>query len=163
MTKGLNPADFSCFEFSYFRHAKNSFMEKLTLLFSNKECDIFYNDSLNAIQTRWKGIFVSGDEFRKILNKIIDAISLKKTSTIIADAREMKVISEADRQWIIDDWYPRALEAGFRCQALVVTKDSFNEQAIKLVVMKYNDDDVKTRYFTSLEEAAAWVKNGAQK
>jgi hypothetical protein len=136
-------------------------MEQLTPLFSSKECDIFYNDALGVIQTRWKGIFVSGDDFRKILNEIISVLLAKKVSTIIADAREMKVISEADRQWITDDWYPRALKAGFRCQALVVTKDSFNEQAIKLIVMKYNDDDVKTRYFTSPEEAKEWVKNGA--
>lgn len=136
-------------------------MEQLTLLFPCKECDIFYNESLGVIQTKWKGIFVSGEQFRVILNEIINVLSAKKASTIIADARNMKVISEADRKWIIDDWYPRALAAGFRCQALVVTKDTFNEQAIKLIVMKYNEDDVKTRYFTSPEEAVEWVKNGA--
>ncbi len=135
-------------------------MEQLTLLFTSYECDIFYNETLGVIQTKWKGIFVSGDDFRKILDEIINALSMKQASTIIADAREMKIISEADRQWIVDDWYPRALAAGFRCQALVVTRNSFNEQAIKLIVTKYNDEDVKTRYFISLEEAEAWVKNG---
>lgn len=136
-------------------------MEQLVLLSGTDECDIFYNETLGVVQTRWKGIYVSGDKFRKILNGIIDALSEKKASTVIADARNMKVIAEADRQWIIDDWYPRALAAGFRCQALVVTKDTFNEQAIKLIVMKYDDDDVKTRYFVSTEEAEEWVKNGA--
>jgi hypothetical protein len=136
-------------------------MNAPTLLFSSKECDIYYNQELEVVQTRWKGIYVSGNEFRKILDEIINALAVKKVSTIIADARNMKVIGEADRQWIIDDWYPRALEAGFRCQALVVTKDTFNEQAIKLIVMKYNDDDVKTRYFTAPEDAEAWVKSGA--
>src|SRR5574339_553869 len=119
------------------------FMESLSLLFSSNECDIFYNETLGVIQTRWKGIFSSGEGFRKILNEIINALSQKNASTIIADARQMRVIAEADRQWITGDWYPRALAAGFRCQALVVTKDTFNEQAIKLIVMKYNDDDVK--------------------
>jgi hypothetical protein len=136
-------------------------MNALTLLFSSNECDIYYNEELEVIQTRWKGIYVSGNEFRKILDEMISALAAKKASTIIADARNMKVIAEADRQWIIDDWYPRALAAGFRCQALVVTKDTFNEQAIKLIVMKYNDDDVKTRYFTVPEDAYSWVKSGA--
>ena len=130
-------------------------------LFTTKECDIFYNSELGAVHTKWKGLFVSGEEFRKILNAMIDALTQKQSSTIIADAREMKVISETDRQWIIDDWYPRALAAGFRCQALVVTKNSFNEQAIKLIVTRYNDEDVKTRYFLTPEEAATWVKEGA--
>ena len=138
-------------------------MDSLVPLFSSNECDIFYNETLDVIQTRWKGIFVSGEEFRKILDEMINALSLKKASTIIADAREMKIISEADRQWIIDDWYPRALAAGFRCQALVVTKNSFNEQAIKLIVVKYNNEDVKTKYFQSPEDAYTWVKEGALK
>src|SRR5690242_8694814 len=103
-------------------------MDTLTLLFSSNECDIYYNETLEVIQTRWKGIYISGNGFRKILDEIINALAAKRTSTIIADARQMKVIAEADRQWIIDDWYPRALAAGFRCQALVVTKDTFNEQ-----------------------------------
>jgi len=142
---------------------QNLHMDSLVPLFSSNECDIFYNETLDVIQTRWKGIFVSGEEFRKILDEMINALSLKKTSTIIADAREMKIISEADRQWIIDDWYPRALAAGFRCQALVVTKNSFNEQAIKLIVVKYNNEDVKTKYFQSPEDAYTWVKEGALK
>jgi hypothetical protein len=127
-------------------------------LFSSAECDIYYNGTLGVIQTQWKGLYVSGELFKKILNEIINALSAKKVSTIIADARQMKVISEADRQWIIDDWYPRAVAAGFRCQALVVTKDTFNEQSIKLIVMKYDDNDVRTHYFVTPEEAEAWVK-----
>ena len=130
-------------------------------LFTSNECDIFYNNELEVIQTRWKGLFVSGNEFRKILDAIIDGLAQKHASTIIADAREMKIISEADRKWTVDDWYPRALAGGFRCQALVVTKNSFNEQSIKLIVTRYNDEDVKTRYFLTPEEAMEWVKEGA--
>ncbi|HLG35651.1 MAG TPA: hypothetical protein VI757_12285 [Bacteroidia bacterium] len=116
---------------------------------------------LKAVRTKWKGFYVKGEGFRKILNEIIKAIEQTKSPTVIADAREMKLIAEADRQWIIDDWYPRALKAGFRCQALIVTKDSFNEQAIKLIVMKYNDELVKTHYFIVPEDAEEWVKKGA--
>ena len=136
-------------------------MNELSLHFSSKECDIFYNESLKAVQTKWKGIYIKEEGFRNILNEIIRALQERKVSTIIADAREMKIIAEADRQWIVDDWYPHALAAGFRCQALIVSKDSFNEQAIKLIVMKYNDELVKTRYFLTPEDAEEWVKNGA--
>ncbi|MBK5284775.1 MAG: hypothetical protein JJE25_05190 [Bacteroidia bacterium] len=136
-------------------------MNQLTLQFSSKECDIYYNESLKAIQTKWKGIYIKDEGFRTILNEIIKALQEKKVSTIIADAREMKIIADADRLWIIDDWYPHALEAGFRCQALIVSRDSFNEQALKLIVMKYNDELVKTRYFIAPDDAEEWVRGGA--
>lgn len=136
-------------------------MDELKLFFTSPECDIFFNGTLNAVQTKWKGIYVKGDEFRKFLDEIIKALEQNNASTIIADTRDMKIIAEADRQWIIDDWYPRALKAGFRCQALVVSPGSFSEQAIKLVVSKYNDEDVKTHYFISPEGAEDWVRKGA--
>ena len=136
-------------------------MDKLTLLFHTEECDAFYNETLNAVQTKWNAIFVKGEPFRNILNQIIRAFEEHHASTVIADAREMKIITEADRKWIVDDWYPRALAAGFRCQALIVSKDSFNEQAIKLIVSKYNNEVVKTRYFIAPEDAEEWVRNGA--
>jgi predicted ABC-class ATPase len=136
-------------------------MSRLTPFFTSDECDIFFDEDLKVVRTRWKGMYVTGKQFRRILDEIIRAIGHFSTSTVIADARHMKLIAEADRQWIIDDWYPRALSAGFRCQALVVTKDSFNEQAIKLIVMKYNDELVKTHYFIIPEDAEEWVRKGA--
>jgi hypothetical protein len=135
------------------------FMNEITLHFTSPECDVFYNNSLRVVQTKWKGIYVQGEGFRKILDEIIIAIEKYNASTVIADAREMKLIAEADRQWIIDDWYPRALKAGFRNQALIVSRGSYNEQAIKLIVMKYNDEDVKTHYFISPEGAEEWARN----
>jgi hypothetical protein len=58
------------------------------------------------------------DALKENLDAMIDLLALKKTGKIIADARNMKVISEPDRQWIVEDWYPRALKAGFRYEAL---------------------------------------------
>ena len=136
-------------------------MDELTMLFTCPACDILYNETLKAVQTKWKGIYVKGDEFRKIIDEVLKAMEQTKSSTVIADTREMKLIAEADRQWIIDDWYPRALAGGFRCQALIVSRDSFNEQAIKLIVSKYNNELIKTHYFIVPEDAEAWVKNGA--
>jgi hypothetical protein len=132
----------------------------LASCYTSVECDIFYDEELKAVRTKWKGIYVKDEPFRKILDEIICAIEKTKSSIIIADARQMKLIAEADRQWIVDDWYPRALKAGFRCQALIVTRDSYNEQAIKLIVLKYNEELVKTHYFLVPEDAEEWIKKG---
>ena len=137
-------------------------MTTLAPFYTSKECDIFYDDTLKVVRTTWKsGIYVKGEAFRIILEEILMAIEKTKSSTVIADARGMNIIAEADRQWIVSDWYPRALQAGFRCQALIVTRDSFNEQAIKLIVSKYNNELVKTHYFIVPEDAEDWVRKGA--
>lgn len=134
-------------------------MEFLTIYFKHPACDICFNEKLNAVQTKWKGLFVQGDEFRLVLDKIIELLAKKKVHIIIADAREMKVISSQDQQWILDSWYPRALAAGFSFEGLIVSKNTFNEHSIKKIVHNYDDKKVETVYFFSYEEAEDWIKN----
>ena len=142
---------------------KESFQaHNVELHFGSRPCDIFYNKDLKAVHTVWKGIYSSGAEFRKILDEIINLMSLKKTSAVIADARNMKVISGDDQQWIVNDWYPRAIAAGFKYEALVVTENTFNELTIKKIVDVYDEQKVKTEYFTSFDDAGEWVFNNCR-
>lgn len=135
-----------------------SFTGKNEILFTSPECDIFYNSELRSVETCWKGLYSQGDSFREILNNIIELLVQKKSNTVLADARKMKIISEEDRNWIVEDWYPRAKKAGFRRQALIITEHTFNEQAIKKIVKNYDHDEVITQYFINYEDAVEWIK-----
>ena len=134
-------------------------MKDLQILSDHKACKIFFNEELNAVQSVWYGLPSEGQELYAILDALIDAMKLKKTGIIIADARNMQVISRADQQWISENWYPRALAAGFSHEALVVAQYTFNEMAVKRIVRTYDERKVKTGYFKSLPSAYTWVKN----
>jgi hypothetical protein len=134
-------------------------MKDPVLMKDFKACKIFFNEELNAVQTCWYGFPSEGKELYTILNALVDAMVEKKTGVVIADARNMQVISREDQQWISDIWYPRALEAGFSHEALVVTKYTFNEMAVKRIVRNYDEKKVRTGYFKSLPAAYSWVKN----
>ncbi len=126
-------------------------------LFTSDECDIFYNKEMHVIMSQWKGIFVEGERLRFIFNQLIRGLELKKTSVIIADAREMKIIPFKDQQWTVDDWYPRALRAGFRHQGLILSKDTFNEVTVKKITQSYDEEIVTTNYFETPEKAFEWA------
>ena len=134
-------------------------MKDPELIIDLKACKIFYNEDLNAVQTCWYGLPSEGKELYAILNAIIDAMEVKGTGVVIADARNMQVISREDQQWISESWYPRALAAGFSHEALVVSPYTFNELAVKRIVRTYDEKKVKTGYFKSMPAAYAWVKN----
>ncbi len=142
-------------------------MSNLEIIFSSVECDIFYNNDLHIVQTFWKGVYVSDEPFRKILDEIVIALELKKASIIIADAREMYVISPNDQEWILNSWYPRAVKAGFRYQGLILNKDTFSELTVKTISNQYDASTVTTQYFSSPSEALEWVREiqeaGAEK
>jgi hypothetical protein len=135
----------------------------LDLYFQSIPCDIYYNSDLNIVQTHWKGFFTRGDIFRGILEKSLTLIQEKKSSALIADAREMKVITLEDQEWVCNNWYPRAIKAGFRKQALIITKDTFNEYSINNIIKNTDLSLVQTRYFTKFEVAAKWVQQSSEK
>ena len=142
-------------------------MANLETIFSSNECDIFYNNNLHIVETFWKGVYVSEEPFRRILDDIIKVLELKNASIIIADARDMYVISPNDQEWILNSWYPRAVKAGFRYQGLILNKDTFSELTVKSISNQYDTTTVTTQYFSSPSEALDWVREiqgaGAEK
>jgi hypothetical protein len=133
-------------------------MANLELFYKSDECDIYYNADLHIIQSRWKGIYVEGERLREIFNELINALKLRHASIIIADAREMLIITQQDQQWTIDDWYPRAIQAGFRYQGLILSKNTFNELTVKKISNKYDRAIITTQYFQSPSDALDWVR-----
>ena len=133
-------------------------MSNLEIIFSSVECDIFYNNDFHIVQTFWKGVYVSDEPFRRILDEIINVLVLKNASIIIADARDMYVISPCDQEWILNSWYPRAVKAGFRYQGLILNKDTFSELAVKTISNQYDTSTVTTKYFSSPTAALDWVR-----
>ncbi len=133
-------------------------MKPLERLYAHPGCEIFYNVELNLVQTVWKGIDVTSDNFRKILNEIINALIFSSSNVVLADARRMPPISNTDQEWILNDWYPRAVKAGFRYQGLVLAKNSYNEMAVKELSHQYDKWVVSTHYFTTINEALGWIK-----
>lgn len=131
-------------------------MKYLELIFEHKACDIFYNSRLNAAQTLWKGYLCEGVEFRQILNDIITVLGSHHAEIIVADARRLKIITFEDQQWIVDVWYPNAVKAGFKVEALIISPESYSEMSIKKIVKKYDETLVTTFYFGNYEEVEKW-------
>ncbi len=136
-------------------------MAKLEALFVSPECDIYYNTELHIVQSRWKGVYAEGQRLQDIFDQLILALQTKNCSMIIADAREMFVIAPKDRQWTIDEWYPRAVKAGFKYQGLILSKDTFNELSVKQISAHYDENKVATMYFTSPSAALDLVRSVA--
>lgn len=133
-------------------------MTNLELYYEHNACNIYFNKDLHVVHTQWKGPFVQGEVLRTILNNIITLLKAKRTNAVLSDARKMKVITEEDQQWIINDWYPRALAEGFYIEALMVTKGTFNEHTLQQIVKRYDAEVIVTRFFTKYNEAAEWLK-----
>jgi hypothetical protein len=132
-------------------------MDQPELFFESKPCDIYYIKPLEAVHSKWKGVFASNNEFHKIMDTMIDLLEAMKSNIIYADARNMKVISDLDQHWLTHDWYPRALKKGFRYQAILVAQNTFSEYGIRNITKTYDMDLVQTMICSKPEAAVEWI------
>ncbi len=99
--------------------------------------------------------YVEGDALRVPCTKGIDLMISKRSSRLITDSREMKALTQADQQWIDDDWRPRARAAGLRQNAVLVPKSAVAKLTMAAVLRKF--DEVQFGYFSEMDEARKWL------
>jgi len=131
----------------------------MKVVFRNSNCKVSYNEELDVIEIQWTQIPFNSKTLRVILNWIISGLDVYNCSTIIADARLMNMIWKEDRKWILENWYPRAIKAGLRRQALIVTEGSFGFLAIKKIVESCSVGMIDTTYFSDSFQAANYLKS----
>ena len=106
--------------------------------------------------------FMPDDEFKDFLNLALNYMIEKKkeygTIAWLPDATEFTVNNS--EEWAAKDWNPRALAAGIRHVAFVLSKDVFGQTQINHY-LELNEsqtgNQMQTAMFEDLESAKKWL------
>lgn len=88
---------------------------------------------------------------------ILGAIRDHRAARVLIDARDAKVISEEDQQWLDADWIPRAVTAGRRWTAVVMPSSALVRSIVENIDKRPADSRVEARYFDTADDARAWL------
>src|SRR5271165_5922417 len=66
---------------------------------------------------------IAGDAFREILTRGIDLLAEHQAEKWLSDDRGNGPLSEADTEWSMQTWFPKAKAAGWKYWALVVPQN----------------------------------------
>jgi hypothetical protein len=123
--------------------------------FDSDYADVTYDDELGAVISRMDE-YAEGEDFRRYMNSIIDAIEDTGTDRMIADTSEIPPLSQGDQGWSVTDWAPRAEDAGLGHMALVMPESVVSEMSIESIV-EMADDTINRGLFDDLDEAREWI------
>jgi hypothetical protein len=107
----------------------------------------------------WQGVFVSGEEYRAVLTRLLDFIASRRGCRLLADMRNMPVMSPEDQAWVQDVWMPRSLAIGLRYSAIIAPKKAVTRSTIRHIVQDAGNIERTRAYFDTVEEAKAWLKS----
>lgn len=130
----------------------------MQLVFDNPNCKVYLDNTIAALQVVWSG-FVTGSVLREAHEATLDLMRAHHTWQVLADTREMRVIPRAEQQWIQEDYFPRALAAGYRRAAILTSADIFNQVSVKNILQSVTAEHVfEAQYFQTMPEARGWLQ-----
>jgi hypothetical protein len=103
----------------------------------------------------WQG-WARPEEFRAANDALLQAIQDHRSSRILGDARQIKVIQKSDQDWVNEDWFPRILAAGLARMAMVLPVSGLAKMNIDDMVGRVADQ-LDMAYFATLGEAREWL------
>ncbi len=120
--------------------------------------EIFYNPDLNAVVMNWHG-YSTSKQLKSGSEKMLQTLVEHKANKVLANIKDMILISTEDQNWIEHSFIPRSSEKGFKAIAIVKPTSYFNRVAVENIAAKVEIRDlVQIKIFDSEGEAIAWLK-----
>jgi hypothetical protein len=101
--------------------------------------------------------FFFGETFRDIWNTQIDAFQKYKVRKVLADDSAVKAWAKEDQDWAAVNWFPRAVQAGWKYWAIVLPPNITGSASIKKLAETYSAQGVETKVFPSVEDGKKWL------
>lgn len=92
-----------------------------------------WDDGLEAVVHTWKR-YVDGDLFREGTEAMIELTERQNGSNILIDHRDMRLVDQEDQEHIVQEWIPRAIEAGATYHVVVHQESTIAEMNLGEVI-----------------------------
>jgi len=126
------------------------------IIVDNEFITLEYRSDINAIYHVMHQ-HVEGDVFHAALDAGIEAMQQYGTNKWIADDSINSLTTQADQEWSVKSFGPRATAAGWKYWALIVPEELGGRMDMSLIVDTYYNLGVTINVFTNLEDAENWI------
>ena len=136
-------------------------MDQEDIAIYNKEhLAVFYDESARMARMKWKG-FATSPQLREGLNEFLNIVVREKSLICLADLKQMQSITQADEEWIINEWFPKIVLSGMKKLAFVTSLDYFNNTSINRIMRATQPlITFETEYFIDSGDAFKWLLDG---
>ena len=125
--------------------------------YDKRHCKIQHIHEINAVQIEWTGFSIAKD-FQEACNFALDLLIQNKSSKLLVDNRNSKVVSQENQEWLANEWYEKAYKNGYRATAVIVSDNILNKMSIKNIEEKKNELGLQSKHFSDIDEAKNWLK-----
>ena len=134
-------------------------MHSVHMIVDTPTVTLAWDDHLKCMKIGWSGEYMSGEDYRAILMRLLDVLEVKGGSRMLFDMRNMPVMSPEDQAWVQSEWMPKSLKAGLKYSAVVMPQRALSRLTLRHIAKDASEIERQRAYFETLDEAAAWLKS----
>jgi hypothetical protein len=122
---------------------------------------VTWDPTLQAVHTEAQS-WADPSEMAAVLEAGLQALTEHGGSRWLADGRNMKVVKQPDQDWIVQEFFPRALAAGLKRIALVMPTSGLAMTTVDQLVGRMPAASAEVAYFATLDEARSWLNSTSE-
>jgi hypothetical protein len=128
------------------------------IIFENGHVTLWYYPETKIIHHKFHK-FVSGKNLREPLTAGLELLRKNGAVKWLSDDRENSALPQEDGLWATNEWFPRAVAAGWKFWALVQPQNVIGQMNIKRFVSDYSRRGVTVKVFDDPDDALAWLES----
>ena len=103
--------------------------------------------------------FIFGEELQKLLLTGTEALRKNRASKWLSDDRSNAALRKEDLEWGMTNWFPQALQAGWKFWAIVQPEKIIAQMNMEKVVEDYAKAGMTAKFFTDPDQAMKWLES----
>lgn len=125
-------------------------------IYKGDSLTVIYHPETKIIQHTFQGP-ASSSELRAALNAGTNLLRRYQVTKWLSDERENSYLSPEDVHYLVTDWAPRTVRAGWKYWAIVVPRQLESRVDAMTIVQACYDLGVRTMVFSDVPEALDWL------
>lgn len=119
--------------------------------------NIYFDSNDNCVIMDWDG-YSTSVQFQEGTELMLSLVKSNQSRMVLADMKDMVLISMEDQHWVVNSFLPKLSEAGVEKVAIVNPHYYYGKVAIESLTIKANEASLQCKVFHNLETAKSWMK-----
>ncbi|WP_207426616.1 hypothetical protein [Pedobacter sp. SYSU D00535] len=123
---------------------------------TQKPYHIYYQETEKMVVMDWDG-YATSSEFHAGTAFMFELVQNYKCSKVLADVKDMLMISQDDQKWLAEEFIPKLVRTGVDMVAMVCPQHYFGKVAAESLTQKANELNLDCRIFRDAAAARDWL------
>ncbi len=128
----------------------------MTALIENEHVTLIYEEENALIYDVYK-VNIDFETIQSSLNAGVKVMKKTHANKWLTDTRAIGGFNEDGAQWVLEEWAPHAMKAGWEYWALLVPEDMEGRAVMVQFVQAFANLGVHVRVFVDMDEAREWL------